>query len=251
MKYSEKPAGILLAVTAALLLMSCGASHNVRDESIDKDPNFGYDQLKGSGLLVAGVASQRAAFTREERVKVGNMISNMLIEKMQGAHDIHIVSTGRLVSSMGLDGYSDFIAGCDREGMFTREDIRILESSVPDIQYILLSYIVNENVIDRSDREYIYDKDKTTVETTYDKFFFLSVDFQIYDVRREKMVWSNVIYNEAERSETRTSETGCMESCTSSVINTILFGSPAEISREEVLDEIVEHCVENLKAARR
>ncbi len=53
------------------------------------------------------------------------------------------------------------------------------------------------------------------------------------------MVWNNVIYNEVDRTETRTTRTGCFESCIDDLMQTILFGEPAEIGREEVLAEIV------------
>ena len=83
-------------------------------------------------------------------------------------------------------------------------------------------------------------------ETDYNKTYFITVKFQIYDLFQEKIIWNILMYNKAERSETRTTDTGCVESCVSGAINSILFGSPAEISREEVLSEIFNKFAEKL-----
>ena len=80
----------------------------------------------------------------------------------------------------------------------------------------------------------------------YNKTYYLTVKFQIYNLFQKAMIWSILMYNKAERSETRTTDTGCVESCVTGAINSILFGSPAEINREEVLAEIFKKFAENL-----
>lgn len=250
MRHTRVNSTLLAAFASALLLMSCGASHSVQDEGISKDIGFGYEKLRGKALLIAGISSQRVTLSMEERVRLGGEMSNMLIEKLKGAHDIRITGTRMLVSRMGLPAYADVMSACDAGEMLTADGMRAIAGADAGDAYILLAYIVNENVTDYSHDRVIQSGKKEQVETEYEKQYFLSVDFQLYDVKHEKMVWSNVVYNEAERTESRTTETGCMESCMSSLIDAILFGPPAEISREEVLDEIVERCVENLTRTR-
>ncbi|MBN1446617.1 MAG: hypothetical protein JXA28_01700 [Bacteroidetes bacterium] len=71
----------------------------------------------------------------------------------------------------------------------------------------------------------------------------MTIDFQLYDVRLPKMVMNNVLFNRMNRRETRTTRTGCLESCFDTVIDNLFFGTPAEISREEVIDGMVAHAV--------
>lgn len=234
-------------MAAAVLLASCGASHQLRDERMEQDIKFGFEKLRGHSLLVAGIATQAPDLAPEERARLGSMLSNMLIEHLEGAHDIRITGTGRLISAMGLEGYNGLMTGVDREGGLLHEDLPLIENAVGAFDYILLALILNENVIDYQDEEYVHSAGDTELRTDYEKRYYLTVDFQLYDTKHEKMVWSNVIYNEAKNTESRTTPTGCVESCMSSMIQTLLFGSPAEISREEVLDEMVERCTENLQ----
>lgn len=232
---------------AAILLASCGASHQLRDERMEQDVKFGFEKLRGHSLLVAGIATQSPALAPEERARTGSMISNMLIEHLEGAHDIRITGAGQLISAMGLESYTDLMTDVDREAGLSHEDLPLIEAAVGSFNYILLALIVNENVIDYQDEEYVQSAGDTELRTDYEKRYYLTVDFQLYDTKHEKMVWSNVIYNEAKNTESRTTPTGCVESCMSNLIQAVLFGSPAEISREEVLDEMVERFTQNLK----
>ncbi len=250
MKCFPNLAGPICLAAAVLVISSCGPSHGLRDEHIEQDVRFGFDKLRGSSLLVAGVASEQPLFAAEERVRTGGMLSNMLIEKLGGAHGIRIVGSGQLVGSMGLDAYGGLMTRVDREGGLMHEDLPVLRDAVGEFDYILLAYITNENVIDFEDERTVPTKDGSERETEYEKRFYLTIDFQIYEVKHEKMVWSNVIYNEAVNTETRSTPSGCVESCFSSLLQTILFGTPAEISREEVLDEMVERFAENLQRAK-
>jgi hypothetical protein len=60
------------------------------------------------------------------------------------------------------------------------------------------------------------------------------------------LVWENSIFNQAQRTESRSTQTGCFESCVSDIVQQILFGEPAEISREEVFVKIVEKFAEDI-----
>ena len=57
---------------------------------------------------------------------------------------------------------------------------------------------------------------------------------------------NSVIYNQAEQTETRTTSTGCFESCFENIMSDILFGEAAEIDREEVLAKIYEKFAKDL-----
>jgi hypothetical protein len=235
-------------VTAAVILLaSCGASHQLRDERMEKDVKFGFEKLRGRSLLVAGTAMQAPYLAPDERARLGSVFSNMLIAHLEGAHAIRITGTGRLISAMGLESYSDMMTGVDQEGGLSHEDLPLIESAAGSFDYILLALIVNENVIDYEDEEYVHSADNSELRTDYKKRYFLTIDFQLYDTKHEKMVWSNVIFNEAKNTESRTTSTGFVESCMSNLIQSLLFGSPAEISREEVLDEMVERFTRNLQ----
>jgi hypothetical protein len=128
----------------------------------------------------------------------------------------------------------------------------LIRESPIDSKYFLVAHIVNENIIDDSSREYIENENNKnkSVETTYEKTYLLTINFQIYDLDQKKQVWSNVIYNQANRSESRTTRTGCFESCVDTIIDNIIMGSPAEISREEVFAKMIEKFVENLAESR-
>ena len=122
---------------------------------------------------------------------------------------------------------------------------------MPDIKYILIAYIENENIIDNSYEVYEdEDEQENETETEYKKTYLLSVDFKVYDLLQEKLVWNSVIYNQAENTESRTTRSGCFESFIDSIFQDILFGEPAEIDREEVLAKITDRLAEGLEKSK-
>jgi hypothetical protein len=238
------------AIIAAMLLVSCGASHRLGDERIEQDVRFGYDKLRGSSLLVAGVASGTVGFSPAERVRTGGAVSNMLIDKMGGAHDIRVIGVGSLASRLGLDTYDALMQHVDMEDGLSREDLPVFDQAFDDIGYILLAFILNENVVDFEDEHHDSSREGEQRVPDYEKRYYLTIDFQLYDARNEKMVWSNVIYNEVKDTERRTTPSGFLSSLMSNIFQRLLFGMPADISREEVLDSMVGRFVENLRKAR-
>jgi formate dehydrogenase assembly factor FdhD len=153
---------------------------------------------------------------------------------------------------MGKQNYFDTMNIFDSGVILSERDIDIIIESPVKSKYFLVAHIVNENIIDGSSKEYIEsENDKKSVETTYEKTYLLTIDFQIYDLDQKKQVWSNVIYNRADRTESRTTRTGCFESCVDNLIDNIIMGSPAEISREEVFAKMIEKFVENLAESKR
>ena len=125
--------------------------------------------------------------------------------------------------------------------------VYFLKDTLPEAKYILFAYITNENIIDNSFENYIENEEgEDQLETEYRKTYLLTLEFQMFDLQQEKLVLNNIIYNEAEQSETRTTRTGCFDSCIDQITNSILFGEPAEIDREEVLAKISEKFAKDL-----
>jgi hypothetical protein len=230
----------------SILIYSCGAKHHLRDDLIYKADNFTYNSLKGNGIIIAGISSEIVNFSREDRVENSTIISNNLVEKLEDAHTINIINTIQLIDKIGKSKYFEIMEKFDYQRTIDRENIQLIQNAMPGINFMLVTYIVNENIIDESYDEYIETEGEKKLETEYEKSYFLTIDFQIYDIIQEEMVWHNVVYNEAERSETRTTRTGCVESCLDDIVQTILFGSAAEISREEVVSKTIETFAKNL-----
>jgi hypothetical protein len=235
----------VLLITS-ILLLSCGAKHHLRDDLVYKADNFTYNSLKGSGMIIAGISSEIVDFSREDRLEYSTIISNILVEKLEDAHTINIINTRQLIDKLGKPKYFEIMEKFDYQRTIDRENIQLIQNALPSINFMLVSYIVNENIIDESYDEYIETEGEEKLETEYERSYFLTIDFQIYDIIQEEMVWHNVVYNEAERSETRTTRTGCVESCLDDIVQTILFGSPAEIGREEVVAKTIEKFAKNL-----
>ncbi|MBN1446616.1 MAG: hypothetical protein JXA28_01695 [Bacteroidetes bacterium] len=164
------PRSIQSVHLTALLLASCSASHEIRDDELTKDPSFGFESLRGHGLFVAGISATQRDFPSESRASFGNMISNMLIEDLGGAHAINIIPTSRLVAGLGLDVYDSLLSAADREGMLFPESIRRVEQVIPGIRYILLLHVKNENVFDyRYEQGVIHTDDGHRLATEYEK----------------------------------------------------------------------------------
>jgi len=234
-------------IIISFILCSCGASHYLRDDVIFKDDSFTYNHLKNNGMIIGGISSQLINLTAEERIKYSAILSNVLLEKLKDAHSIQIINTLQLINKIGKEKYFKIMDNFDMEKTVKMEIVHFLRDTLPEAKYILFAYIENENIIDNSFQEYIEDEEgKETLETEYKKTYLLTIEFQLYNVFHEKLVLNNIIYNEAKRTESRTTRTGCVESCIDNLIQDILFGEAAEIDREEVLVKISEKFAKDL-----
>ena len=247
MHHTRKVLLIHFFIVVSILLYSCGASHNIAEEVIYKDTSFTYNHLKKNELAIGGIASQQIYFTDIERIQYGSLLSTMLIEQLKDVHSINIITTTQFMQNIGKENYFNIMKDIDLEQRLLDEAMLFIKEELPEIEYLIIANIENENIIDRSHRERIKDdKGEEKYETDYKKTYYLTVKFQIYNLLLGKMIWNILMYNTAVRSETRTTETGCVESCVTGAIDDILFGSPAEISREEVLSEIFKEFAEKL-----
>jgi len=237
--------GFLIVVS--IILCSCGASHKLTDDMIYKDAGFSYSHLKNSGMVICGISSQLIQLAPAERIKYGSLLSNVFVEKLKGAQNIHVINMPEFMTRIGKEKYFEIMHSFDLEKTVQPETVRFIRDTMPGANYILFAYIENENIIDRSVDQYIENEEgKEELETQYEKTYLLTVEFQLFDVLQEKLVLNNVLYNQAKRSESRTTGTGCVESCTSNIFQNILFGEPAEIDREEVLAKISEKFAKDL-----
>ncbi|MEJ2635619.1 MAG: hypothetical protein P8184_10035 [Calditrichia bacterium] len=234
-------------IMLSIIFCSCGAGHHLTNDVIFKDTGFTYNQFKNSEMIIGGISSELINLTSEERIKYGAILSNVFVEKLKGAHNIHIVNTLQFMTKIGKEKYFEIMGNFDMEKAIRWESVRFVRDTMPDAKYILFAYIENENIIDRSIDQYIENEEgKKELETEYEKTYLMTIEFQMYDILQEKLVLNNVIYNQAERNESRTTRTGCVESCLDNVFQTILFGEPAEIDREEVLAKISEKYAKDL-----
>lgn len=247
MKTNQRVSLTYLLIIIAITLWSCGASHKLKDDIVYKDTDFTYNHLRNNGMIIGGISSQLINLTPEERLKYSSILSNVFLEKLKGAHNIRVITTEQFIDQIGKGEYLEIMNYFDREKTIQRETVQSLRDTLPDVKYIVFAYIENENVIDYSLEEYVEKEEgKKEIETEYQKTYLLTIEFQMFDIIQEKLVLNNIIHNESKKSETRTTRTGCFESCFDQVVNSILFGEPAEISREEVLAKISEQFAKDL-----
>ena len=247
MNNAKNKALIYVSILFFIILCSCGASHHLRDDIIFKDGDFSYGNLTNNGLIIGGISSQLINLTPEERFKYSSIMSNVFLDKLKDAHRIHIINTSQFITRIGKEKYLETMDYFDTEKTITPEMVYFLKDTLPEAKYILFAYITNENIIDNSFENYIENEEgEDQLETEYRKTYLLTLEFQMFDLQQEKLVLNNIIYNEAEQSETRTTRTGCFDSCIDQITNSILFGEPAEIDREEVLAKISERFAKDL-----
>ena len=238
----------ILCLFLFILIIGCGASHHIRADRLYNDPDWTYGDIKSNGMAIPGISSQKINLTDDERLKYSMEISNILLEELKDAHKIRMINTLQCIDNLGRDQYSRIMKAYDVEKAITAETFTLLRDAMPGIKYMLIAYIENENVIDNSYEISGEDKKKDDeTETEYKKTYLLSIDFRIYDLLQEKLVWNSVIFNQAENTESRTTRSGCFESFIDSIFQDILFGEPAEIDREEVLVKITDRLAEELE----
>lgn len=227
-------------IVISILFLSCGASHKMIDDIIFVDENFTYNNLKKNGLIVGGMCSDVIEISRHDRLEYNSTFSNVLIEKLKDVSMIQITNPRQLIDKMGQTSYFNMMEDYDHQKALSRVWADTLGATLPNVQYILFAYLVNENIVDESYDRYVESDEGEELETEYKKTYFITVEFHLYDLFQNEMVWENSIFNKAHRSESRTTQTGCFESCMDNLVQSLLFGEPAEISREEVFVKIVE-----------
>ena len=122
----------------------------------------------------------------------------------------------------------------------SNEYIRVIKEAIPEKEYIIFAYIVSENNKNESYTEKTADEEgkyKTVYKTTYS----LAAEFQIYDLSREQMVWNNMIFNEAVKTQNREED-----SFFGVVTGDVISSAYVTIDREDVLEEIYEKFAEDL-----
>ena len=246
MKFRIRVFGACFIVVISMVFLSCGAKHKFVDDLVYKDEGFSYNSLKKYGLLVGGLSSDVIEISDQDRLEFGKTFSNVLIEKLKDVSMIKITNPRQLMNNLGQDRYFAIMEDLDDQKALSREWAEILEKSIPDTRYILFAYIVNENIVDQSHDYTVERGTGEELETEYTKTYYITVDFLLYDLLRKELVWENSIFNQAQRTESRSTQTGCMESCVNDIFQYILFGEPAEISREEVFIKIVEKFAEDI-----
>ena len=247
MNYLKKILFAHLFIVISFLVCSCGASHSIRDDVIYKDDNFSYNNLLNNDLVNGGVFSHIKSLTYDDKIQGSFLLSKILYEQLKDVHTINMITTGQFITEIGKENYLIIMDNIEFEGILNNESIGIIRESMPNLNYLIFAYIRNENIIDYSDTERVKnEKGEEEYKTDYEKTYLLTVEFQIYDVLQEYMVYNIVVYNQAEQTETRTTQTGCCEGGISSLISDIFHGPPAEINREEVLAKIYEKFAEEL-----
>jgi predicted transcriptional regulator len=237
MKYFKKILFAQSIIIISLLLYSCGTKHSISNDVIYKNDNFTYKQLMNGGAVIGGIASQEIDFTKNERIQHNSHLSTITIKELK---DVRIINTLQLMGKIGKDNYYSIIKEYDIEQMLSIEDMRVINESIPEIEYIIFAYIESENISNDSYTESTADSEgkyKTVFKTTYS----LTAEFQIYDVLKEQLVWNNIMYNEAVKTQDRTED-----SFLDVVVGDVMSDAFVTIDREDVLEEIYEKFAEDL-----
>jgi hypothetical protein len=224
-------------VIISLLLCSCGTKHSIKDEFIYKDDNFTYHHLMNNGLVVGGVASQNIFITNDERIQYGSHLSTIIIKEHK---DLNIINTSQLMYKIGKENYFSIMKYFDVNKILGNENMRVIKELFPEFEYIILTYIENEYIRNESHTEETAD-DEGKYKTVYKTTYSLAVEFQIYDVFKEQLVWNNILYNEAVKTQSRTED-----SFLGVVIGDAMSGAYVTIDREDVLEEMYEKFAEDL-----
>jgi hypothetical protein len=229
-----------------MVFLTCGAKHKLVDDLVFKDEGFAYQNLKKYGLIVGGMSSDVIEISRRDRLEYGTTLSNVLIEKLKDVSMIKITNPRQLMDNLGQDQYFALMEDLDDHKALSRDWADTLNKGIPDTRYVLFAHILNENIVDQSHEYTVTKGEEDELETEYTKTYYITVDFLLYDLLRQELVWENSIFNQAQRTESRTTQSGCFESCVNDIFQQILFGEPAEISREEVFVKIVEKFAEDI-----
>ena len=94
-----------ILVILSLLLSSCGASHQLTDESRYQTDDFRYNNLKSNELVIGGISSLNVEISREDRIQYSSMLSNLVLEQLKDVHTIRLVNTMQMVNKVGKQNY--------------------------------------------------------------------------------------------------------------------------------------------------
>ncbi|MBN1999318.1 hypothetical protein JW935_17295 [candidate division KSB1 bacterium] len=240
----------LIIFLISLFLFSCGASHHLRKKELYRDKNFNYESLKNDGLIIGGISSQKVDLTPEQRLQYGDLMAEVFRKQLKDGKTMTIMNTSLLAEKIGHDKYIAIMGKYDDEKMFWKETMDLVRESMHGAKYCLLGYIENESIIDKSFEQYIENSEgEEELSTTFKKTYLFAIEFRIYDLEQEEIVRGDIIYNEAKQSETRTTDSGCVEGCMDELIQLIILGEPASISRKEVLKKTVKEFANDLNPA--
>jgi len=222
-----------------IFIWPCGTSHHLREDISHRDKNFTMADLKEHGIHIGGFSSKVVELNTLMRLNYSTILSNTMLKNLKDSKKIRLTNTTEVIKKVGRDAYIELMESYDYNPGFKSGEFQLLKEALPQARYLLVAYIENENIIDNSYEEYVENYDgEEEIETEYQKIYLLSVEYLIYDLIEEKPVYKNTIFNEASKSETRSTRTGCFESCVDNLIQEILFGEAAEIDRAEVIEEI-------------
>ena len=237
MNYFKKILFALSIIIISLLVCSCGTKHSISDNIIYKDDSFSNNQLMNGGVVIGGLASREINFSNEERIEYNSHLTAIAIKEFE---NVRVINTLQLKGKIGKDNYYSIIKEYDIEQMLSNEDMRVINESIPEIEYIIFAYIENEYISNESYTESTAD-DKGKYKTVYKTTYSLALEFQIYDLSREQMVWNNIMYNEAVKTQNREED-----SFFGVVTGDVMSSAFVEIDREDVLEEIYEKFADDL-----
>jgi hypothetical protein len=189
------------------------------------------------GVVIGGIASNQINFTNEERTKYNSHFTTTMLKELK---DVHIISTSQFINKIGKENYLSMIEEFNFKRELSNKDIRVIRESIPEEEYIIFAYVDSENTKNESYTEQTADaegKYKTVFKTTYS----LAAEFQVYDLSRGQIVWNNMIFNEAVKTQKREED-----SLFGVVTGDVLSSAFVEIDREDVLEEIYEKFAKSL-----
>lgn len=234
---------------AGLLCSSCGSSGTAVTEEMEKDAGFGFERLRGNGIVVVGVTARGGTVTGEDRLDLSDAMARLLQESLPADARITCVSPEALAATMGEEPYEAFMLRCDNEGLLTAEDLKNLTVLAPGGRYVLLMDLITDATSNSSSTSWVSDEKSRNYETVYEEERFVRVDFQLYDTAAEKMVWRSLIVDRKVDAEAVNSGESFGEVLITGIIYAI-FGSPADVDLDDVFAGVVEHCAEDLRNAR-
>jgi hypothetical protein len=169
--------------------------HSLRHEIIYKDDKFGNEQLKNNTFIIGGISSRVIRLTDDKRIFYTLRLTNILKDKID---DINII-TNQLVSQIGKGKFVKIMKKFDSEKNLKKETMRFIGDTLPNANYIIFAYIEFEDmIVEKLSEEYIKDEDgKEELQITYNIQYYLDVEFQIYDILLERMIWNSLINNVA------------------------------------------------------
>lgn len=223
-----------------LLMVSCGAYHTVELKDEFHGPGFHYGLLQEKGLIVGGVPQGPVTLSSMQQMQIGMQLSNILLEKLEDADKIRLITPAQLLDALGNEKYSIHARQFDTYGNMDSLTLAVLNDSLPSTGYTLFAEIETESVIRDRDESYERnEKGEDELIIEYYTLYRMSVEFRLYDLQSGLLVFSVRVMDSARRSEDENLGAGCITQMINSMINSLISpGEPAEITREEVLQKI-------------